>query len=660
MDSQSKTAHTTFESSKELLPEGVELESGAGTSAKSPRFDTTTSPGTVDGSVLARLQRLEEKQLDRRFDAAALLGEGGMGEIRLHKDRHIGRDVAVKTIRKDRQHPEAIQRFLREARVQGQLEHPAIVPVYDLGVGSDGAPFFVMKRVRGRTLEEVVEHIQKGDQETIDRFSRRRLLDLFARACRAIEFAHARGVIHRDLKPANIMFGGFGEVYVLDWGVAKVRGVDDEPAALHITGENPGLATVSGNVVGTPAYMAPEQFRGEEADERADVFSLGTILFEILTGHLFYGKGGIIQLANNVLNGIDPSIAKRFPYLVVPPELEQIVIEACTFDRNARLASAKDFAQRLEAYLEGDRNLAARKKAAEEHVARARSLLQTDGKGGTVKERAEAVREVSRALALNPSSNEAFQVLVEVIESPPEVIPEELGEELAAISRENSRSASFAATFAYASWFLYVPFYLYLGVRNMPVLVGVTAAMTGASLLSFINYKRDQAGSRLPFWAPVCCFVGLALLSQVVGGIFFIPGSLVAAFLAYSMNHPRTRFAPAALLALATCLLPPLLEWSGFLPPTVVAENGRLAILPNLLSFEKGRAVLAFVLVSNAGLVVTFLFYARLIRKRLRVEIERSAVRNWYLKHLLPLTQKHGRSLVPGPDSSQRLPRAED
>jgi serine/threonine protein kinase len=156
-----------------------------------------------------------------RYQASGVIGKGGMGEVRLYKDLRISRYVAVKVLRdKLRSSPEYRSRFVLEARLQGQLEHPSIVPVHDLGVTPEGELFFSMARVRGVTLRAALETVRAGDHGA--RFVRRRLLTAFSSVCLAVDYAHCRGVVHRDLKPENVMLGDFGEVYVLDWGIAKV------------------------------------------------------------------------------------------------------------------------------------------------------------------------------------------------------------------------------------------------------------------------------------------------------------------------------------------------------------------------------------------------------------------------------------------------------
>jgi len=229
-----------------------------------------------------------------------LLGEiarGGMGVILKGHDSDLGRDVAVKVLDKRlSERMDVVQRFVEEAQIGGQLQHPGIVPVYDLGLMADERPYFTMKLVKGATLASLL-----AERETADS-NRGRLIDVFESVCQTMAYAHSRGVIHRDLKPANIMVGAFGEVQVVDWGLAKVLlrgGTADEKRSrkartemtvletVRSEGSSSGTESMVGSVLGTPAYMPPEQASGmvDRLDERTDVFALGAILCEILTGH---------------------------------------------------------------------------------------------------------------------------------------------------------------------------------------------------------------------------------------------------------------------------------------------------------------------------------------------------------------------------------------
>ncbi|HEX9105089.1 MAG TPA: serine/threonine-protein kinase, partial [Polyangia bacterium] len=307
-----------------------------------------------------------------RYALRGTLGSGGMGEIALVFDRHIGRDVACKQLRKEARRDDASRsRFAREARIQGQLEHPAVVPVYDLGGSDDGVLFFTMKRVRGTALGEILSSLASGESTLSRRYTRRRLLTAFSQVCLAAHYAHERGVVHRDIKPDNIMLGDYGEVYLLDWGLARVESLDDptDPAMHAAAGASDGR-TRAGQVLGTLGYMAPEQARGEHAtlDARADVYALGAILFEILTCEPLYARDRVeLMMARACAGDVDARASVRAPGAEVPPELEALVVAATAADRAARLPSARALYDALEAYLDGDRNLVERRAAAARH-----------------------------------------------------------------------------------------------------------------------------------------------------------------------------------------------------------------------------------------------------------------------------------------------------
>ncbi|MBI5497728.1 MAG: protein kinase [Deltaproteobacteria bacterium] len=291
------------------------------------------------------------------------LGRGGLGRVLLAVDSHLGREVAVKELLPTGELPSvvvtpgnsvaALARFVREARVTAQLEHPNIVPVYELGRRADGTFYYVMKRVRGRTLAHALAHCDGVRQ-------RLHLLDHFLDVCQAIAYAHARGVVHRDLKPQNVMVGEFGETVVLDWGLAKVKGRADvrggELARTLRSMDDSGAAlTLDGSLVGTPAYMSPEQAQGriDDVDERSDVWSIGAMLFELLAGAPPITGETAWEVIRKLRTDTPPRVTEVEP--AAPPELASIVTRALQRDPAARYASAGELVEDLQAFMAGTR-----------------------------------------------------------------------------------------------------------------------------------------------------------------------------------------------------------------------------------------------------------------------------------------------------------------
>ena len=277
--------------------------------------------------------------------------------------------------------------------MQGRLEHPAIVPVHDMGVDADGQPYFVMKRLAGVTLQDVLD---KGDPRWPKRLLLARLVDV----CLAVEFANTHGVIHRDLKPANVMLGDFGEVYVLDWGLARIA---DEATGDGIVladlraSADTGGQTVAGALLGTPGYMAPEQMRGEVIDARVDVFALGLILYEIVAGEPAIPRGA--DAFDATLSATCFRASARTAD--VAPELDDACASATTADPATRMTSARTLADRIQAYLDGDRDVARRRELAAAKLAASPRLRSRVANPAAPKPRARPAAR-SRSIPTTP------------------------------------------------------------------------------------------------------------------------------------------------------------------------------------------------------------------------------------------------------------------
>jgi hypothetical protein len=320
-----------------------------GQGGQAPRPGSTISPSHLRHSQELRAlvrdlptlvtAREDAQQASGDLRVLQTLGQGGMGVVFLARQRSVGRDVAVKAIREDRRVDSARQGLLHEGWIAGRLEHPNIVPIHAIGLDEDGYPMLVMKRIEGITWSEALADPSRLPETFSRETPLRSQLGILRQLCQAVHFAHSRHVLHRDLKPDNVMLGAFGEVYLVDWGVA-VSLADDG------TGQLPQLSAAR-QVAGTPSYMAPELASGDPAAQgpHTDVYLLGAILHEILTGQLRHDGRSLYDVM------IKAYVSAPFEYgPEVPADLAALANASCSKDPALRPASAEAFRQALLAY----------------------------------------------------------------------------------------------------------------------------------------------------------------------------------------------------------------------------------------------------------------------------------------------------------------------
>ena len=362
-----------------------------------------------EGDHLRRLPKLmvdEEGGQSLRSDLVATdtLGEGGMGLVRLANQVALDREVALKTVRDDR-HAEVAQTLLQEALVTGYLEHPNIIPIYTVGQSDDGAPLIVMKRVEGISWHD---HL-RAQRQSPEGLGLEDEVEVLIQVCHALEYAHSKGVLHRDIKTDNIMIGHFGEVYLLDWGLA-----------VSIDGEQPLLPTLdqSEALCGTPCYMAPEMAHQdrEAIDERTDVYLLGATLHEVMVGRPRHGGEKIIHMLFNASQSEPVDYEEA-----IPEELARIANRACHREPSQRFESVADFRQALEAFLEHRQSVAISDEA-HRVSAQLRERLDRVGEAGEADELRDLLtqcrfgyRQALKLWPRNPGANRGLQEVLEAM-----------------------------------------------------------------------------------------------------------------------------------------------------------------------------------------------------------------------------------------------------
>jgi serine/threonine-protein kinase len=616
----------TFATAFRLFDGGV----GGPPADDTPTIDATSAPQPPASAGLPAPLALPPSATPStagpRYDLRGLLGRGGMGEVRLAHDTRVGRDVAVKIAHaRASSTPELRARFLREALVQGQLEHPAIVPVYDVEVFDDGVAYFSMKRVRGTTLATLLADARRDDHDGAPRPSLRRLLAALSSVCLAVEFAHEKGVVHRDIKPANVMVGDFGEVYLLDWGLAKIVGHEDVGDGGVVPAIPDDAATLAGSVLGTPGYMAPEQIDGSLGDvgPAVDVYALGAVLFEIVAGVRFIDAKTATDATIATLSGAERRPSVRSTGVV------DAFDDVCTraLDRNpAARPRARAIHEAIDAYLAGESDRERRRALAREHLEQSR---QHDD---SVDGRARALRSLGSAIALDPENAEAKDALLRLLTTPPSTTPPEVGKQ---VDDDDERRVRQLANLRIISMAFYAPFVcalLWLGVRNTGAFIALVTGVVGAGVLNAWLARRPSPSLGVALVAQVSYLVATFGVMHYGGPLLLVPAILVG-FSAQSQLHPRQIFRRVSLvitvLFFGACFL---LERLGSLGRSYELHDGTLLVEPDLAPLNDVGLFFVF-LASLATLASSSLFVAR-TRGELAAAEAKLHLQAWQLSQL--------------------------
>ena len=599
-----------------------------------PKPDATTQPG--EGSTAVQYPSDGPTLVPAGTAAAAVIlpppgyalgaqiGRGGMGEVLAATDLRIGREVCVKRMISDTPDTEQVTRFLREARIQARLEHPAIVPVHELGVDELGRPFFTMKRLSGKTLGE-----KQADGTGLNP-----MLRAFADVCLAIEFAHSRGVVHRDLKPSNIMLGDYGEVYVIDWGIARVIADDrdvESPQQGDISTLDDG-STKSGALLGTPGFMSPEQIRGGRATPAADIYALGAILFEILAGVSLHKRGQPGVATTLSTPQVLPS--SRKPERNIPPELDAACFAALA-ELPEQRPTARELALKVQAYLDGDRDLDRRRQLARAQVQAATEVLGTEDADA----RASAMRRAGRAIALDPENEEAATLVGALLldPPPPDRMPPDLATRLDEDERSAAKDRSKKGMYAYLSVFGVLPLALVVEVENWPLLIGFYALL----LVGALSALQASRTGRPAVSVVLLINLGIAILFTRLASPFVLTPLMICCALVaitpIAWINQRTWVTVA--WTFVAVMSPIVLEWVGFLPKTWGVGEGAMVVVSDFVRTHGHRDELALVFGNLLFTLVVALMLLTINRER-RANQRLLFVQAWHLRQLLPSVKR--------------------
>lgn len=565
----------------------------------------------------------EETRFYLRFSPDQVIAEGGMGRIRRFHDRFLRRDVVAKALRPDLQEDGLARlRLLREARIQAGLQHPCIVPVYDIGNVSRSDAFFLMALISGMTLQEIIAGLRAGSIPIVRRFTRRRLLESFCRVCLAVEYAHEHGIVHRDLKPENIMMGEYGEVYILDWGVAKQRddgtgGFSSEresalaalPSVEHDEpdDEDSDIKTEAGTALGTLEYMAPEQYlASSRLDERSDIYALGAILYEILSLQWFREAPTREELARLVRR---ESLAPlpRSPVDGVSAELDAIWRRATATRPAERYQTARALHDAIINHLDEEREKQRVRDVAMEHARAAALEIGDDDASPEEAEarRARALRRLGQALAVDPSLSEALQALVTDLLKHPAGASAEVREEMLRTEHETAVRSFGMSAIIYGVWLAFLILgYAVMGVLHRPLMLATCAVIALLIVYNIWLWRREHYDRRHMLAVALLSFSAVGLTSAFLGPFVLLPSLATTTFAAFAVTMRSDTRARMIIMgmSLAAVVIPLSLELAGLVPRSYLYEGGKIIVVPQLVALPS--SVSPFILGAIAVLTI--------------------------------------------------------
>ncbi len=534
-----------------------------------------------------------------RYERVELLGRGGMGVVDLVEDRQVGRSVAMKTLMDPTEGRDSVEelRFMREASIQGQLEHPTIPAVYDVGVNPRGQAYFTMQRVRGVTLHDIFRKRADG-RET--HFSLRRLLEAFGRVCLAVHFAHHRRVVHRDLKPTNIMLGRFGEVHVLDWGIAHLaaegpNAATQQEVTLHdvsVPAESLSL-TGAGQMIGTMGYAAPEQLNPEfgERGPAMDIYSLGAILFEILSGERLHPDDEMGAAMSTLEGTADPSPSHRSGSHDIARDFDAICARATALDPKKRFRTARQLHDAVEHVL--DARLVGTGPVAEPKDGR---VTGTEPKKFL---RTETPQTPTRATSSEGLGSGAAQG--------------EVATSLEEAHDKRTRLVGRVAAVAYASLGLYLPLFLWAGVANVRSLIGFYALVVAAAVISFWVSQQRKPSNYLVVVAMLTSTGALVSSATLFGALVLMPGLVALNTTGYSLVLRQPWRSLNIALGVVCVAIPGLMELWG---DRYLFEPTSITIYPRAVLFEPAPALLMLI-IGGIATVLTGALATAMVRQSL-------------------------------------------